>query len=388
MRRNNEAFTTHLAPDDAESQEVTIKQNTKRASTGRCHACNKFNRNHPRTCCKGTTSDFTSLAMAQQSLVRMCSFFEFCKKSLRDWHLKCLGNPKHGSWDFDDLSNCLSIWATFQVQSGYLEPGPAQIFLEPWEDFGTPFCSIHKALTPEVGWSCLGLAEGYQALEAPTSKAYGTSAFWVRRLDVTNRKGHGLLMFIDALLSGLKKKTFETVKLPGVHGCREAHTPKERQRAAPCCFVRALGEATADCSGEFDTQPRRCVSICLYYIHRLRYISDINIVYTWYTLCAIKYISNIIIASMVTKPKKTSGPCFEDADNVKALMAGAMALVVPFVSSFVVLLWWRLGHLGHLGPARALQEISRVHQQGRSKYLKIPTRPSATLLNIQKHAAW
>lgn len=84
MRRNNEAFTTHLAPDDAESQEVTIKQNTKRASTGRCHACNKFNRNHPRTCCKGTTSDFTSLAMAQQSLVRMCSFFEFCKKSLRD----------------------------------------------------------------------------------------------------------------------------------------------------------------------------------------------------------------------------------------------------------------------------------------------------------------
>lgn len=197
MRRNNEAFTTHLAPDDAESQEVTIKQNTKRASTGRCHACNKFNRNHPRTCCKGTTSDFTSLAMAQQSLVRMCSFFEFCKKSLRDWHLKCLGNPKPRSWDFDDLSNCLSIWATFQVQSGYLEPGPAQIFLEPWEDFGTPFCSIHKALTPEVGWSCLGLAEGYQALEAPTSKAHRTSAFWVRHLDVTNRNGHGLLMFID-----------------------------------------------------------------------------------------------------------------------------------------------------------------------------------------------
>lgn len=154
--------------------------------------------------------------------------------------------------------------ATFQVDAGS-EPGPAQIFLEPWEDLnlGTPFCSIHKALTPEVGWSCLGLAEGYQALEAPTSKAHRTSAFWVRHLDVTNRNGHGLLMFIDALLSGFQKKTCETVKLPGVHGCREAHTPKEQQRAAPCCFVRALGEATADCSGEFDTQPHRYVSICL-----------------------------------------------------------------------------------------------------------------------------
>ena len=51
--------------------------------------------------------------------------------------------------------------------------------------------------------------------------------------------------------------------------------------------------------------PNRIGMYLSVYIHRLRYISDINIVYTWYTLCAIKYISNILIPSMVTKQKKT-----------------------------------------------------------------------------------
>ena len=193
-------------------------------------------------------------------------------------------------------------------------------------------------------------------------------------------------MFIDALLSGLKKKSFETVKLPGVHGCREADTPKEQQRAAPYCFVPALGEATADCSGEFV--PNRVgMYLSVYITYTDCDISVISISYTQYThvysiIC--KYISNIIIASMVTKTNNHP-TCFEDADNVKALMAGATPLVVPFVSSFVVLLWWRLGHLG---PARALQEISRVHVTSAKQISKNSTRPSATLLNIQKHAAW
>lgn len=102
-------------------------------------------------------------------------------------------------------------------------------------------------------------------------------------------------------------------------------------------------------------------------IHRLRYISDINIVYTVYT--CILYNMQIHIEYYHrfdgNKTKKNHPTCFQDADNVKALMAGATPLEVsavsPFVSSFVVWLWWRLGHLGHLGPARALQEISRVH---------------------------
>ena len=216
----------------------------------------------------------------------------------------------------------------FKCNLDILSRGRLRYFWNLGRILALPFCSIHKALTPEEGWSCLGLAEGYQALEAPTSKAHRTSAFWVRHLDVTNRKGHGLLMFIDALLSGLKKKTCETVKLPGVHGCREAHTPKEQQRAAPYCFVPALGEATADCSGEFV--PNRVgMYLSVYITYTDCDISVISISYTQYThvysiIC--KYISNMIITSMVTKTKKNHPTCFQDADNVKALMAGATAL--------------------------------------------------------------
>ena len=60
-----------------------------------------------------------------------------------------------------------------------------------------------------------------------------------------------------------------------------------------------------------------------------------------------KYISNILIPSMATKTKKPSGPCFQDADNVKALMAGATPLEVSAVRVVVVV--WGLVEVGSLG---------------------------------------
>lgn len=122
-------------------------------------------------------------------------------------------------------------------------------------------------------------------------------------------------------------------------------------------------------------------SVCIY----LSKLYTQTAIYQWYqyrihmiyTVCANTY---RIFSSLrwQQKQKKPSRPCFQDADNVKALIAGATPLVVSLVRScrrccvgvgggWVTWVTWVL-----LGLSRKSQGYM---QRARSKYLKIPLVP-------------